>query len=127
MGEEGLTPLLDPPDPQRTGRMTDPDRPFRIPQSTLYAAEADEFDEYGWTDLPHYSDFRGSFYKTPWAVDEDAIRAADADVAIVGAPYDERRRAPAPGSAPRRSAARTSPPGAPGPGRSRPRWSRSRC
>ena len=65
------------------------DRPFRIPQSTLYAAEGDEFDEYHWTDLPHYSDFRGSFYKVAWAVDEDAIRDAGADVAIVGAPYDE--------------------------------------
>jgi agmatinase len=65
------------------------DRPFRIPESTLYGAEADEFDEYHGTDLPHYSDFRGSFYKVAWAVDEGAIREADADVAIVGAPYDE--------------------------------------
>ena len=65
------------------------DRSFRVPESTLYAAEADEFDEYDWTDLPSYSDFRGSFYKVPWAVDEEAIRAANADVAIVGAPYDE--------------------------------------
>jgi agmatinase len=65
------------------------DRAFRVPESTLYAAEADEFDEYDWTDLPSYSDFRGSFYKVPWAVDEEAIRAANADVAIVGAPYDE--------------------------------------
>ena len=70
--------------------MTDDDqRPFRIPESTLFAAEADEFAEYDWTDLPHYADWRGSFYKVAWAVDEDAIRAAGADVAIVGAPYDE--------------------------------------
>jgi agmatinase len=69
--------------------MPEDDRPFRIPESTLYAALADEFDEYHWTDLPSYSDFRGSFYKVPWAVDEEAIRIAEADVAIVGAPYDE--------------------------------------
>src|ERR1700752_3214895 len=65
------------------------DRPFRIPESTLYAAEADEFDEFGSNDLPSYSDWRGTFYKVPWAVDDDAIRGAGADVAIVGAPYDE--------------------------------------
>jgi agmatinase len=65
------------------------DRPFRIPESTLYADEAGEFEEFAWTDLPSYSDWRGSFYKVPWAVDEEAIRAANADVAIVGAPYDE--------------------------------------
>lgn len=65
------------------------DRPFRIPESTLFAAEADEFDEYDWTDLPYYADWRGSFHKFPWALDEDAVRAAGADVAIVGAPYDE--------------------------------------
>ena len=47
------------------------DRPFRIPESTLYAAEADEFDEFGSNDLPSYSDWRGTFYKVPWAVDED--------------------------------------------------------
>ena len=65
------------------------DRPFRIPESTLYAGGADEFDEYGTNDLPRYSDFRGSFYKLPWALDEEAIEGAGADVAIVGAPYDE--------------------------------------
>jgi agmatinase len=69
--------------------MPEADRPFRIPESTLDVPEAEEFDEYDWTDLPSYSDWRGSFYKVPWAIDEDAIRAADADVAIVGAPYDE--------------------------------------
>ncbi len=62
---------------------------FRIPESTLYAAEADEFDEYDWTDLPYYADWRGSFHKLPWCLDEDAVRAAGADVAIVGAPYDD--------------------------------------
>jgi agmatinase len=65
------------------------ERPFRIPESTLFAEHADEFDEYDWLDLPSYSDWRGSFYKVPWAIDEDAVREAHADVAIVGAPYDE--------------------------------------
>jgi agmatinase len=65
------------------------DRPFRIPESILYATLADEFEEFDWTDLPHYADWRGSFYKVPWAVDEEAVRAAGANVAIVGAPYDE--------------------------------------
>ncbi|MCD6021364.1 MAG: agmatinase [Actinomycetia bacterium] len=65
------------------------DRPFRIPESTLYPSEDAEFDEYGTNDLPQYSDFRGSFYKVPWALDEGAIRDAGADIAIVGAPYDE--------------------------------------
>jgi agmatinase len=69
--------------------MSESDRPFRIPESTLYASEAGEFEEYDWLDLPSYSDWRGSFYKVPWAIDEDAVRAANADVAIVGAPYDE--------------------------------------
>ncbi len=65
------------------------DRPFRIPESTLYSNEDAEFDEYGTNDLPQYSDSRGSFYKVPWALDEEAIRDAGADIAIVGAPYDE--------------------------------------
>ncbi len=65
------------------------DRPFRIPESTLYGSEDAEFDEFGTNDLPQYSDFRGSFYKVPWALDEEAIRDAGADIAIVGAPYDE--------------------------------------
>ena len=65
------------------------DRPFRIPESTLYASEDAEFDEFGTNDLPQYSDFRGSFSKVPWALDEEAIRDAGADIAIVGAPYDE--------------------------------------
>jgi agmatinase len=69
--------------------MPDADRPFRIPESTLYAEEADEFAEFEAGDLPHYADWRGSFYKVPWAVDDEAIREAGADVAIVGAPYDE--------------------------------------
>ena len=69
--------------------MPDADRPFRIPESTLYAQEADEFEEFDAGDLPHYADWRGSFYKVPWAVADEAIREARADVAIVGAPYDE--------------------------------------
>ena len=65
------------------------DHPFRIPESTLYASEDAEFDEFGTNDLPQYSNFRGSFYKVPWALDEEAIRDAGADIAVVGAPYDE--------------------------------------
>ena len=41
------------------------------------------------SDLPYYSDWRGSFEKTPWAPDDEALSAANADVAIVGAPFDE--------------------------------------
>ena len=51
------------------------DHPFRIPESTLYTDHADEFDEFSPNDLPQYSDFRGSFYKVPWALDEEAIKA----------------------------------------------------
>jgi agmatinase len=65
------------------------DRPFRIPESTLYSPEGAEFDEFGTNDLPQYSDFRGSFYKLPWVTEEEAIKEAGADLAIVGAPYDE--------------------------------------
>jgi agmatinase len=65
------------------------DRPFRIPESTLYPPDEDEFDEFATNDLPQYSDWRGAFYKLPWVADEDAIREVGADVAIVGAPYDE--------------------------------------
>jgi agmatinase len=68
--------------------MTD-DRPFRIPESTLYPPNDEEFEEFGFNDLPQHSDWRGSFYKLPWVVNEAAIRDAGADVAIVGAPYDE--------------------------------------
>ncbi|MGZ8600827.1 MAG: agmatinase [Actinomycetota bacterium] len=67
--------------------MTD-ERDFRIEQSEL-AAEGDEFDEFDWTDLPYHTDWRGSFHKLPWARTEVEIRAAGADVAIVGAPLDD--------------------------------------
>jgi agmatinase len=69
--------------------MPEDDRPFGIPESTLYPSHEEEFEEFGSTDLPQYSDWRGSFYKVPWAVEEDAVRGMSADVAIVGAPYDE--------------------------------------
>ena len=65
------------------------DRPFRIPESSLYPSQEDEFEEFTGNDLPQHTDWRGAFYKVPWATDEDAIREAGADVAIVGAPYDE--------------------------------------
>jgi agmatinase len=63
-------------------------RDFRIEQSELQA-EGDEFDEFGWQDLPYHTDWRGSFHKLPWATDEEAIRQAGAQVAIVGAPLDD--------------------------------------
>ncbi len=64
------------------------DRPdFRIDRSELRGD--DEFTEFSSTDLPYYSDWRGSFEKLPWATDDEALRAANADVAIVGAPLDD--------------------------------------
>jgi agmatinase len=66
--------------------MTDaPD--FRLEHSELRGE--DEFTEYMGSDLPYYSDWRGSFEKLPWATDDEALRAAGAHVAIVGAPFDE--------------------------------------
>jgi agmatinase len=66
--------------------MTDPPD-FRLENSELRAA--DEFGEFASEDLPYYSDWHGSFEKLPWAFTDEALRAADADVAIVGAPFDE--------------------------------------
>ena len=66
--------------------MTD-ERDFRIEQSELRAD--DEFTEFSSEDLPYYSDWRGSFDKLPWATDDETLRAAAADVAIVGAPLDD--------------------------------------
>jgi agmatinase len=63
------------------------DRDFRIEQSELRGD--DEFAEFTSTDLPYYSDWRGSFEKLPWATDDESLRAANADVAIVGAPLDD--------------------------------------
>ena len=60
---------------------------FRIEQSELRAE--DEFTEFTSTDLPYYTDWRGSFEKLPWATDDEALAAAAPDVAIVGAPLDE--------------------------------------
>src|SRR5262245_52005170 len=60
---------------------------FRLENSELRSE--DEFDEFSSEDLPYYADWRGSFEKLPWALDDAAIRAANADVAIVGAPFDE--------------------------------------
>ena len=60
---------------------------FRLEHSELRGD--DEFTEFSNTDLPYYSDWHGSFEKLPWATDDDALRAAEADVAIVGAPLDE--------------------------------------
>lgn len=60
---------------------------FRLAHSELRGQ--DEYTEFSTEDLPYYSDWHGSFDKLPWALDEQAIRAAGADVAIVGAPFDE--------------------------------------
>ncbi len=62
-------------------------RDFRIENSELRGD--DEFTEFGSTDLPYYSDWHGSFEKLPWATDDEALRAAAPDVAIVGAPLDD--------------------------------------
>jgi agmatinase len=60
---------------------------FRIDRSDLRGE--DEFTEFTSRDLPYYSDWHGSFEKLPWAVDDEALAAVGADVAIVGAPLDE--------------------------------------
>ncbi len=60
---------------------------FRIDRSDLRGD--DEFTEFTSRDLPYYSDWHGSFEKLPWALDDEALAAAAADVAIVGAPLDE--------------------------------------
>jgi len=63
-----------------------PDVPdFRLEDSELRAE--DEFTEFADEDLPYFTAWGGSFDKLPWATDEEALRAAD--VAIVGAPFDE--------------------------------------
>ncbi|HTG48374.1 MAG TPA: agmatinase [Actinomycetota bacterium] len=66
--------------------MSDPPD-FRLERSELRSE--DEFTEFSNTDLPYYADWHGSFDKLPWATDDDALAAAHADVAIVGAPFDE--------------------------------------
>jgi len=66
--------------------MSDPPD-FRIETSELRAE--DEFTEFTSTDLPYFTDWRGSFEKLPWAIDDEALREAAPDVAIVGAPLDE--------------------------------------
>jgi agmatinase len=66
--------------------MTD-GRDFRIESSELRVD--DELAEFSSEDLPYYSDWRGSFEKLPWATDDESLRAAAADVAIVGAPLDD--------------------------------------
>jgi agmatinase len=62
---------------------------FHIRESELFPESGDEFGEFDWTDLPYYSDWRGSFHKLPWCVDEESLRASGAEVAIVGAPLDD--------------------------------------
>ncbi|HEX6332476.1 MAG TPA: agmatinase [Actinomycetota bacterium] len=64
------------------------DRDFRIERSEL-APEGAEFDEYAWDELPYHVEWRGSFDKLPWARTEEELRAAGAEVAIVGAPLDD--------------------------------------
>src|SRR4029078_8815103 len=60
---------------------------FRLEHSELISE--DEFTEFTSTDLPYYSDWRGSFEKLPWATADQSLRAAKAHIAIVGAPLDE--------------------------------------
>src|SRR4029453_4715411 len=60
---------------------------FRLENSELRSEN--EFDEFASEDLPYYSDWHGSFEKPPGALDDDRRGAAGADVAIVGAPFDE--------------------------------------
>jgi agmatinase len=60
---------------------------FRLENSELRGD--DEFVEFATEELPYYSDWHGSFEKLPWATDDEALRAASPDVAIVGAPFDE--------------------------------------
>jgi agmatinase len=60
---------------------------FRLEHSELRGE--DEFSEFRSEDLPYYADWHGSFEKLPWAFTDEALRAANADVAIVGAPFDE--------------------------------------
>lgn len=64
-----------------------PDREFFIGASELHSD--DEYNEYKSEDLPYYVDNKGSFHKLPWATTEDEIRQVKAEVAIVGAPFDE--------------------------------------
>ena len=90
--------------------MSDPPD-FRLEHSELRAD--DEFAEFSNADLPYYADWHGSFDRLPWATDDDALAAAHADVAIVGAPFDEAVSArPGAGSARGRSGWRR-PSGAP--------------
>ena len=68
--------------------MTEGPPDFRIDHSGLASdAEDGEFEEFASEDLPYYADWHGSFEKLPWALTDEALR--DADVAIVGAPFDE--------------------------------------
>src|SRR5947199_1256171 len=66
--------------------MSDPPD-FRLEHSELRGD--DEFAEFSNSDLPYYSDWHGSFEKLAWATDDASLAAARADVAIVGAPFDE--------------------------------------
>src|SRR6478609_12169364 len=66
--------------------MSDPPD-FRLEHSELRGD--DEFAEFSNVDLPYYSDWHGSFEKLAWATDDESLAATHADVAIVGAPFDE--------------------------------------
>ncbi len=60
---------------------------FRLEQSEL--RRDDEYTEIPAYDLPYFVDAQAAFHKLPWCPDEEAIRAAGAEVAIVGAPLDD--------------------------------------
>jgi len=63
------------------------DQDFRLEKSEL--ATDDEYTEVPDGELPYFTSSQGSFHKLPWVTDEAGIRAAGADVAIVGAPLDD--------------------------------------
>ena len=49
----------------------------------------DEYDEFSDYDLPSYVGSSSSFHKLPWCPDDASLARSKAEVAIVGAPFDE--------------------------------------
>lgn len=63
------------------------ERDFRLERSELRAD--DEFAEFAPGDLPYYAEALGTFHKLPYCPDEASLQMSGAEVAIVGAPYDD--------------------------------------